>query len=52
MTSFLLQVAVDDVTQYKTRTHMGVVHPLRDKGGSYPLGVVVPPLWLKTSSNM
>ena len=26
-----------------------VVHPLKGKGGSYPLGVV-PPLWLKAST--
>ena len=27
----------------------GVVHPLKGKGGSYPLGVI-PPLWPKASS--
>ena len=35
----------DDVTQYEmtcTGTHMGVVHPLKGKGGSYPLRVVPP----------
>ena len=42
------------MTSLNTRRHalghtQGVVHPLKGKGGSYPLGVV-PPLWLKASS--
>ena len=42
------------MTSFSMRRHTlghtrGVVHPLKGKGGSYPLGVV-PPLWLKASS--
>ena len=42
------------MTSLNTRRHTlghtrGVVHPLKGKGGSYPLGVV-PPLWPKASS--
>ena len=37
------------MTSLNTRTHAGVVHPLKGKGGSYPLEVV-PLLWLRTSS--
>ena len=50
MTSLLLRMAFDDVTQHETpctrRTH---TWGGKGKAGSYPLGVV-PPLWLKTSS--
>ena len=52
MASLLLQVAFDDVTKHETsctRSHAGVVHHLKGKGGSYPLEVV-PLLWLRTSS--
>ena len=36
---------INDITQYEmpcTGTHMGMVHPLKGKGGSYPPGLVPP----------